>query len=139
MGRALKGQGTERSLEAWAKKREPWIADGDRILEALRMVLSSSIMDDVTLFSPAMRNLWNLICDVVFSVTYMISAVEARIDFVLYRDQWLLPNTSDKFYPSTEVSAPVSDTQTTTEEGSETEGGEWETETEMGGDGEDWI
>ena len=139
MGRALKGQGTERSLEAWAKKREPWIADGNRILEALHTVLSSRILDDATLFTPSMRNLWNLMCDVVLSVTYMISAVQARIDFVLYRDQWLLPNTSDKFYPSIEPTDPESETQTTAEEGSETEGSEWETEGEMGDHGEDWI
>ena len=128
----MKGQGTERSLEAWAKKREPWIADGDRILDALHMVLSSRILDDVTLCSPAMRNLWNHMCNVVFSVTYMISAVEARIDFVLYRDQWLLPNPSGKFYPSVEASDTDYETQATAGAGLETDGSEWETETEMG-------
>ena len=76
--------------EKWGKKWEAWMADGDKILDAIHLLISQQIMDDTTICSPAMRNLWNHITDVVFAATYMISAVEARVDMVLYHG---LPST----------------------------------------------
>ena len=154
MGRAYHGKGSEKSLKEWAQKREPWIADGDRILDALQLVLSTRILGDMNLCSPAMRNLWNLISDTIFSLTYMLSAVEARVDMILYQSQWLHIDAPDD--SSNEAGASEERAEVPTEmgsddgmgtsgmgtDGSETEmdGSETETETieESEGD-EDWI
>ena len=158
MGRAYHGKGTEKSLKEWAQKREPWIADGDRILDALQLVLSTRILDDMNLCSPAMRNLWNLISDTIFSLTYMLSAVEARVDMILYQAQWLHLEGPDDSSNEVGASEERAGTQVATEMGSddgmgtsgmgtdgsesEMDGSETETETETVDESEgdeDWI
>ena len=93
LAEVLKSKDRQAALEAWATRQEEWIADGDRILNSIHLLLSEQIMDDAMIASPSMRKLWNNISDVVFTVTYMISAVEGRLDMLLYQSQWMVSDT----------------------------------------------
>ena len=72
------------ALEAWVQAREKWLAEGDRILEAMEEALCT----DVLAFDHGSRHLrgriYRLLCSAVVRVQYMLVIVEVQLDILSY-------------------------------------------------------